>query len=398
LLRHPELLDLAIAHVDCDAFYAAVEKRDDPSLADKPVIVGGRTRGVAMTCCYVARRFGVRNAMPTFKALQLCPHAVVIRPNMAKYAAVSRDVRKILDDATPLVEPLSLDEAFLDLSGTQSVHRRPPAMVLAALARRVESEIGITLSIGLSHNKLLAKLASELEKPRGFSVIGRAETLAFLATKPARALPGIGAKAAGRLLEDGIETIAHLQQLGERGLRGRYGAWGERLAALAFGRDAREVIADRDAKGMSAETTFDRDLRDRAGLEAELWPLCEKLSRRLKEHGLAAASVVLKLKTAEFRLLTRRRTLAEPTQLADTLFKVGAVLLAPEIGQRRYRLIGIGAGELANAALADRPDLFAAGPPRAARVERAIDAVRERFGDDAIGRGRGLRRRSARER
>jgi DNA polymerase-4 len=399
VLRHPELETLALAHVDCDAFYASVEKRDDPSLADKPLIVGGGARGVVTTACYIARRSGVRSAMPMFKALALCPQATVIRPDMAKYGAVSRQVRDVFMDATPVVEPVSLDEAYLDLSGTERLHGEPPALVLARLARRIESEVGITVSIGLSHNKLLAKLASELDKPRGFGVVGRAETAAFLAGKPARALPGVGPKATARLAADGIEQVAQLQALGEAGLRARYGAWGQRLADLAFGRDVRVVEPERDARGISCETTFDRDIADAAALEAELWPLCEKLSRRLKAAGQAAATVVLKLKTDRFRLLTRRRAPSRPTQLAEELYATGRALLAPEARGQRYRLVGIGAGELVDAAEATRaPDLFdlvAPGPKPDEKLERAIDAVRARFGDGAIAKGRGLARATA---
>ena len=356
------------------------------------MIVGGGRRGVALTCCYVARRYGVRSAMPMFKALALCPDAVVIRPDMGKYAEVSRAVRAIFRDATPAVEPVSLDEAYLDLAGTAAALGRAPAATLADLARRVEAELGITVSIGLSHNKLLAKLASDLDKPRGFAVIGRAETAAFLAAKPARALPGVGPKAALRLADDGIETIGQLQKLGRAGLRARYGGWGERLAALAVGEDRRMVESDREAVGISAENTFEEDLTGQRALETELWPLAEKLSRRLKEAGLAAATVQLKLKTAQFRILTRRRALDRPTQLAEALFRTGCALLAPEAGKRRYRLIGIGAAELVPAAETADDDLFARRDDRAETIERAIDDLRARFGDDAIGKGRGLRR------
>jgi DNA polymerase-4 len=391
LVRHPELFALTLAHIDCDAFYASIEKRDDPSLDDKPLIVGGGVRGVVTTACYIARRSGVRSAMPMFKALKLCPEATVIRPNMAKYAGVSAQVRAIFLDATPLVEPLSLDEAYLDLSGTEKLHREPPATTLARVAKRIESEIGITVSIGLSHNKLLAKLASELDKPRGFGVVGRAETVAFLSTRHVRVLPGIGPKAGARLAEDGIETVAQLQALGDRGLKGRYGSWGERLADLAFGRDTRVVVAERDARGISCETTFDTDLSDKAALEAELWPLAEKLARRLKKAESATATIVLKLTTAQFRRLSRRRTIGRPTQLADELFKAACALLAPELGKQRYRLIGIGAGELVPEAEAKPlPDLFDTGPRPNEQLERAVDAVREKFGDGAIVRGRGL--------
>lgn len=328
-----------------------------------------------------------------FKALALCPQATVIRPDIAKYAGVSRQVREIFLDATPAVEAVSLDEAYLDLAGTEALHRAPPAIVLARVARRIEAELGITVSVGLSHNKLLAKLASELDKPRGFGVVGVAETAAFLAAKPVRALPGVGPKATARLAADGITEVAQLQALGDRGLRGRYGRWGERLAELAFGRDARAVEASREAKGISCETTFEADIADGAVLESRLWPLAEKLARRLREADSSAASVVLKLKTARFRLLTRRRTLARPTQLAADLFQAGRALLAPEIGTERYRLIGIGAGELvAASAAAAIGDLFDQGVRRDERLERAVETIRARFGDDAIGQGRGLPR------
>ena len=390
VLRHPDLFTLSLAHIDCDAFYASIEKRDDPTLEHKPLIVGGGRRGVVTTACYIARRSGVRSAMPMYKAVQLCPEAAILRPDMAKYADVSHQVRAIFLDATPLVEPLSLDEAFLELAGTEKHHGRPPAIVLADVARRVETELGITVSVGLSHNKLLAKLASELDKPRGFGVIGKAETVAFLATRPVRVLPGIGPKAGATLAAEGIETIAQLQALGERGLRMRFGSWGERLADLAFGRDERVVVAERDAKGISCETTFERDLGDRAALEAELWPLAEKLSRRLKAAEAATATIVLKLRTSEFRILTRRRKLDRPTQLAEALFKAACILLVPEIGARRYRLIGIGAGEIVAAAEAATRDLFDIAPKPNEKLERAVDAVRARFGNAVIAKGRGL--------
>jgi len=390
IIAHPELGALTLAHIDCDAFYASVEKRDNPELADKPVIVGGAKRGVAMTACYVARRYGVHSAMPMFKALALCPHAVVIRPDMEKYARVSRQVRDILLSATPLVEPVSLDEAYLDLSGTASLHTRPAAATLAELARRVEHEIGITVSIGLSCNKFLAKLASEIDKPRGFGVIGAREARGYLAGRPVRIIPGVGAKMDARLAADGIVRIADLQTLGPERLGLRYGAFGRRLGALAIGEDDRPVVSDRDAKGLSAETTFKRDLSTKAELEPELWRLCERASERLKEAGLAGRTVVLKLKTSDFRILTRRQGIGKPSQSADALFRVAAALLAAEIGRRRYRLIGAGMTDLIEID-AVAPDLFAAPPPTGERVERVMDEVRTRFGRDSIGKGRGLR-------
>jgi DNA polymerase-4 len=390
VVAHPELAELTLAHIDCDAFYASVEKRDNPDLAERPVIVGGATRGVAMTACYVARRYGVHSAMPMFKALALCPLAVVIRPDMEKYARVSRQVREILLSATPLVEPVSLDEAYLDLAGTESAHARPAAATLADLARRIKHEIGITVSIGLSRNKFLAKLASEMDKPRGFGVIGAREARGYLAGRPVRIIPGVGAKMDARLAADGIARIADLQALGAERLGLRYGEFGRRLGALALGEDDRAVVPDRDAKGISAETTFERDLSTKEELQPELWRLCERVSERLKKADLAGRTVVLKLKTSEFRILTRRQAIGRPSQSADTLYRVAAELLAPEIGRRRYRLIGAGMTDLTETD-AIVPDLFASPSLPGERVERVLDEVRARFGRDSIGKGRGLR-------
>ncbi|MBM3537214.1 MAG: DNA polymerase IV [Alphaproteobacteria bacterium] len=392
VVRHPELLRLALAHVDCDAFYAAIEKRDNPALADRPLIVGGGRRGVVSTACYIARRFGVHSAMPMFKALQLCPHATVIRPDMAKYAAVSHEVQAIFLEATPLVEPVSLDEAYLDLTGTEALHRASPAAILARIAHRIEQEIAITVSIGLSYNKFLAKLASEMDKPRGFGVTGRGEAEAYLAARPVRVIPGVGRVLAQSLEADGFVLIGDLQRAPAATLAQRYGAHGARLAALARGVDERTVEPERESKQVSAETTFDQNLADGAALRAELWPLCETVSRRLKRANIAGRTVVLKLRTASFKILTRRRQLPAPTQLADEIFRVLEPLLARETVSRsiRYRLIGAGVTDLVEASAVEAGDLF--GEPRAKRaaIEKAIDAVRDRFGDEAIGLGRSL--------
>jgi DNA polymerase-4 len=390
LLRHPELDALTLAHIDCDAFYASVEKRDDPTLADKPLIIGGGRRGVVSTACYIARKSGVHSAMPMFKALKLCPQAVVIHPDMAKYAEVSRAVRAIFTAATPLVEPLSLDEAYLDLSGTQGVHGRSAAAVLADVALRIEREVGITVSIGLSWSKFLAKLASEMDKPRGFGVIGRAEATALLGRHSVRAIPGIGPKLELRLAADGYRTIADLQAADKQALRARYGAIGDWLGERAFGRDGRQVEPDHDAKGISAETTFESDLSGVEPIAAELWPLCETVARRLKHAALAGRVVVLKLRRADFRRITRRRALPEPTQLAERIWDTAHALLIDAVGTTRFRLVGVGVAELAEAQAADPPDLFAASTERAA-VEQAIDELRAKFGAEAIGRGRGFR-------
>jgi DNA polymerase-4 len=389
-LAHAELGALAIAHVDCDAFYAAVEKRDDPSLADRPVIVGGGRRGVVATCCYVARIRGVRSAMPMFKALALCPDAVVIRPRMGVYAEVSRAIRTLMEALTPLVEPLSLDEAFLDLSGSERLHGAPPAVTLARLQARIAAETGVTVSIGLSHNKFLAKLASELDKPRGFSVIGRAETDAFLARRPVSAIWGVGRALAASLAADGIDTVADLRRFDRAALIARHGAMGARLHDLARGVDARAVSPDRAPKSVSAETTFDDDVADAARLEAALWALAVRVADRLKAKGLAGRTATLKLKRADFRLLTRRAALPEPVQLADALFRAARPLLARDLGAGPFRLIGVGLGDLATAGPDPAGDLLDPAAGRRARAERATDAIRARFGPGAIRKGRGL--------
>ena len=397
LLRHAELHGLAIAHLDCDAFYASVEKRDRPDLADKPVIVGGGKRGVVSACCYVARMYGVRSAMPMFKALAACPDAVVIKPDMRKYAAVGRQVRTLMEAVTPLVEPLSIDEAFLDLSGTEALHGGSPAMTLVRLVLRIETEVGVTASIGLSHNKFLAKVASDLDKPRGFAVIGRAETLDFLADKPVGLIWGVGKALRAKLEADGLRTVGQLRQTDPALLLRRYGAMGQRLADFSRGVDGRGVNPHAPAKSVSAETTFDRDLRAPAELEQALWPLCEAVAARLKRAGIAGTGVTLKLKTPDFKLRTRSARLSSPTQLADRLFRAGRDLLRAEADGTAFRLIGIGTAELVDGALADPPDLLDPGLARRAKVEKAIDAVRDKLGAAAIAKGRGLGAKPRRE-
>jgi len=387
VLRHGDLDALAIAHVDCDAFYATIEKRDDPTLADKPVIVGGGQRGVVLTACYVARTFGVRSAMPMFEARRLCPHASVVRPDMEKYARVGRQVRELMFKLTPLVEPVSIDEAFMDLSGTARLHGMSPAKALASFAGEVETSLGITVSIGLSCNKFLAKIASDLDKPRGFAVLGGTEAAAFLAPKPVTLIFGVGKMAQQRLARDGLRTIGDLQRASESELRRRYGVEGARLARLARGLDDRPVRAEREAKSISAETTFDHDIADFRPLELRLWRLAEKVSARLKSNGLAGSTVTLKLKTADFRIRTRAQSLSHPTQLAGRIFAAGRDLLARETDGTMFRLIGIGLSALCDADGADFADLI---DRRSAEAEQAIDRLRERFGDEAVIKGLAL--------
>jgi DNA polymerase-4 len=390
LIRHGELFDLSIAHIDCDAFYAAIEKRDNPALRDRPLIIGGGTRGVVSTACYIARISGVRSAMPMFKARKLCPDAVVVSPNMAKYQKAGKEVRALMMELTPLVEPLSIDEAFLDLSGTAQLHRISPAESLARLALKIEREVGITVSIGLSHNKFLAKIASDLNKPRGFSVIGRAETLSFLADKSVRFVWGIGQKTSDSLAKDGLTTLGQIQAMDERDLVTRYGKLGAHLWHLARGHDERAVDPEGETKSVSAETTFEIDIAGFDDLAHELWPLCEKVSDRLKRAGLAGGNVHLKLKTAGFRTISRQMSLRAPTQLAETLFRCGSTMLHREATGTRYRLIGIGVGDIRGAADADPMDLADPGALQRRKVEAAIDAVRAKLGKGSIGKGRGL--------
>lgn len=389
LISHPQLLTLAIAHVDCDAFYASVEKRDRPELAAKPLIIGGGKRGVVSTACYIARLSGVRSAMPMFKALKLCPEAVVLKPEMAKYAAESRRIRALMAEMTPLLEPLSIDEAAMDLSGTEALHRAPPAVMLARLARRVEAEIGVTISIGLAANRLLAKLAAERDKPRGFSVIG-AEAASLLAAEPVSLLPGIGPAATTRLASLGFTRLSQLQALNNETALRLLGPDGPALARRARGEDDRRVEPRRETKSVSAETTFETDITSPDELDRILWRIAEKLGGRLRREGFAAGGVTLKLKTAQFALRTRSLRLAAPTALPDLLYQAGRGLLLRELDGTAFRLLGLGAQPLRPAAEADPVDL--ADPDSGRRVARqqALNQLRDRFGSGIIGRGRGF--------
>ena len=392
ILAHPELESLSIAHMDCDAFYAAIEKRDDPSLHDRPLIVGGEVRGVVSTVCCIARKYGVRSAMPMFQARKLCPQAVVLKPRHSHYSAVARQIRVMMEDLTPLVEPLSLDEAYLDLSGTERIHHKSPARTMAALALRIEKEVGITVSVGLSGNKFLAKLASELDKPRGFAVIGMAEAKSFLRDKPVGMIRGAGKVLAARLERDGFATIGALQDADARDLAHRYGATGLWLHRIANAHDSRPVDPDGEMKTISAETTFARDLSDYAELEAILWRQAERVSARAKAKDLAGRTVILKLKTADFRLRTRSTSLDSPTQLADRIFRTARAALKREADGTRFRLLGVGLSGLGPGVSADPGSLIDPQGDRRAAAERAMDRIRSRFGGEAVGKGRSFKK------
>lgn len=386
---------MTIAHVDCDAFFATVEKRDDPSLVDKPVIVGGGKRGVVSTACYVARIRGVKSAMPMFKALKLCPDAVVVRPSFAKYVEASRAVKSRMLALTPLVESLSIDEAFLDLAGTETLHHAPPALVLARFAKDVEREVGITVSIGMASNKFLAKIASELDKPRGFAALSIGEAPAFLALRPIDFIWGVGPAFATSLNRDGFRTIGDLQRADARDLARRYGEQGLRLARLSLGQDARKVEPNRERKSVGAEATFDADIRDQGELAARLFRLCEKVAGRMRADDVSGAVVTLKLKTTDFRIRTRAHALSSPTRLAGRIFDAARRMLEKEADGTAFRLIGVALSELRPAAEADPPDLERRHD-RLDAIETAISDLRARFGPDAVDRAFARRPRDGR--
>jgi DNA polymerase-4 len=392
VVNHAELYDLSIAHMDCDAFYASVEKRDDPSLSDKPVIIGGGRRGVVSTACYVARIRGVRSAMPMFQALKLCPDAVIIKPRMEAYVEASRAIRKMMEDLTPAIEPLSLDEAFMDLRGTARMHGAPPAVMLARLIKRMRDELGLTGSIGLSHNKFLAKVASDLNKPHGFSVIGAAETDDFLRDKPVGMIWGVGAVTKVALEKAGIRTFTDLLRWDRADLTVRFGSMGERLWHLARGQDHRRVSAHEPVKSISKETTFNDDTSDLEILDGHLWRLAEQVSDRAKAKDLAGRVVTLKLKRTDHSTITRRVTLHDGTQMAAVGYRTARALFDQVGDQGPYRLLGCGLSHLISAEGADwSNDLLDPDANKRSAAERATDKIREKFGSDAILKGRALR-------
>ncbi|GAM99771.1 DNA polymerase IV [alpha proteobacterium U9-1i] len=392
LIAHTEMAQLSIAHLDCDAFYASIEKRDDPSLQPYPVIVGGGKRGVVSTCCYVARAYGVRSAMPMFKALKLCPQAKVVHGDMKKYVEEGRIIRRMMEQLTPQVEPLSIDEAFMDLSGTEALHGGAPAQSLIKLQNQIERERNLTVSIGLSFNKFLAKTASDLDKPRGFSVIGKAEALDFLAGRSVSTLPGVGPAGAASLEKHNLRRIGDIRIVGEKRMRALMGDWGGHLFALSMAHDTRRVDPHGERKSISAETTFFEDVSQVAELEDILWPLCEKVAARCRASESAGRTLTLKLKDAKFKIITRRRQLPEPTLLAHRIFDTARELLAADAdGRTRFRLIGIGLADFSDAALADKGDMLDTETPKRAAAEAAIAKARDKFGKGAVVTGRAFK-------
>jgi DNA polymerase-4 len=360
-VAHAELSALTVAHIDCDAYYASVEKRDRPELIDQPVIVGGRERGVVTTACYVARRFGVRSAMPTSRALQLCPHAVVIKPDMEKYQRESRRIRDLMLGATPTVEAVSIDEAYLDLGQSPMRDSEPAARTLARLSLQIERRVGVTVSIGLAPNKMLAKIASDMNKPRGFAVIGGSDALEVIGAMPVSVLPGVGPVMGRKLEELGLKLVSDLRAASEADLIHRFGLWARRMKAYALGEDGRRVSGERGKSvTIGAETTFINDLRTLAQMEEQLRPLCDTVARRLAKSGLAASGLMLKLRRADRRIITRACRLYDPTARADLILSAVIPVLTAELDGQAYRLIGVTATRLVSDRLADPPDLFAA--------------------------------------
>ncbi len=388
IISHIELTKLCIAHVDCDAFFASIEKRDNPDLASKPVIIGGGVRGVVSTCCYIARQSGVRSAMPTHQAKRLCPNAIFITPNMAKYVKASKQIMTLMQELTPSVEPLSIDEAFLDLSGTQKVHKAFPAQILARFAKKVEKQVGLSISIGLSHNKFLAKMASDLDKPKGFAIIGKKETVDFLAPMPVSSIYGVGKVFSKTLNDDGFASIKDLQDQNEHDLRAKYGEIGARLAHLSKGQDTRSIITNSKVKSVSNETTFLTNISDINPLSVKLLELCEQVSARLKAKNLTADTITLKLRSADFKLRTRAKHLYLPTQLAHVMYENSFRLLELEVDGTAFRLIGVGMSGLKKNNEEDPKDLLEPKIALKAAAERAIDKVRGRFGESALIRGK----------
>ena len=390
LISHKEIEKLDIAHVDCDAFYASIEKRDNPKLKNSAVIIGGGKRGVVATACYLARIKGVRSAMPMYKALKLCPSAIIIKPNMSKYRDASRKIQNLMNQLTPLTEPISLDEAFLDLSGTKKLHKKIPAVLLAELSKKINQEVGISVSIGLSYNKFLAKICSDSDKPKGFSLLGRGDSKKFLSSQPVEILWGVGKILKRKLNDDGIKTISQIEELGIKEVINRYGSIGSHIYSLSQGKDLRRVVPQRQIKSISHETTFENDISDKEVLEKKLWSLCEKVSKRSKEKGLGGQTITLKLKTKEFKLISRSCTIDEPTQIGELIFQNSKTLLDREDDKIKYRLIGVGISNLKDSELCDLYDLINISKTKNAKIEYAIDDIRNKFGKDLIKKGRSI--------
>jgi DNA polymerase-4 len=379
-----------ILHVDLDAFFAAVEQRDRPELRGKPVIVGGggpNQRGVVSTASYEARKFGVHSAMPLRTAGRLCPQGIFLPVDGTKYVAVSRDVMAVLRRFTPLVEPISIDEAFLDVTGSRKLFGDGET-----IARRIKSavhdEVGLTISVGVARTKLVAKIASDLRKPDGLVVVPPGEEAAFLAPLEIGRLWGVGARSAAALAEYGVRTIGDLAALPPDLLIRRFGKHGASLGERARGLDADPVGGRDAAKSIGHEHTFDVDTSDREVIERTLLGMAEGVAGRLRDSHVKASTVTVKIRDSSFRTITRQRTLPEATDLTEPIFRTALELARPEVRGLRIRLLGVTASGLGER---EQLSLFAADDPRRRRVVEAEDIVRHRFGERAITRARLVR-------
>ena len=392
IIQHIEINTLKIAHIDCDAFYASVEQRDNPSLKERPLVVGGAgDRGVVLACCYKARASGVRSAMPIFKARRLCPDAAFVAPRMKTYAEVSRAVRRCFYQLTPAVEPISIDEAFLDMSGTERLHKASPAVALARMAKYIFDTIGITVSVGLSYNKYLAKIASTLDKPAGFAVLGQSDAPDFLKRQPVTILSGVGKVMADKLASHHIRLVSDLLPLSQQTLEARYGPTGRRWYYLSRGQDLRPVKTDRVAKSISAETTFSADLTTINELSPILWRLSEKVAHRLRQRNLSARTLTMKLKNNYFKNITRSTTVEFSTNSAFHIYDALEPLLWREAGGQAFRLIGVSAQNMVEQSQDLTSDLFEpADGNRRKNLELSMDDIRAKFGRDAVFLGREL--------
>ncbi len=380
---------LTILHVDMDAFYASVEQRDRPALRGRPVIVGGLGgRGVVCAASYEARPFGVHSAMPVSTARRLCPQAVFLPTRMGYYAQISRQIREIFLSFTPLVEPLSLDEAFLDVRGCEGLFGTAPESA-RRIKDRVRAKTGLTASVGVAPNKFLAKLASDHGKPDGLVVVPPDRVAEFLAPLPVGRLWGVGAKGEQRLHALGVRTIGQLAALPERALSDHFGKAGRHLWQLAHGRDDRAVTPDREAKSISTETTFPEDVGDRAALRTWLLDLVDELAGRLRKERVRARTVELKLRSSDFRTRTRSLSLPAATDVTDALWQAMVQLFERSVTDEvlPLRLLGVGASNLARGGLV-QGQLFAdAERKRGQALDQTIDAIRARLGSGAIRRG-----------
>lgn len=384
LVSHKDLESLNIAHIDCDAFYAAIHKREDNALLDKPVIVGGGNRGVVATACYIARGYGIKSAMPMFRALKLCPDAIVIKPNMDLYSTAARKIREMMFALTPLVEPVSIDEAYLDLSGTERLHGKKPAQLVAELAKDIENQIGISVSIGLSVNKFLAKTASDMDKPRGFYALSQSDVQTILWPRKIGFLHGVGPQSVKKLNMTGYDTIEDIAKADPQKLFLTFGDFGNRIYKMAHGNDSRKLDTNSKRKSISSETTLFEDLDGKEALYPILKNLAERVAKSARKKNIAGITVSLKLKTASFRNINRQVTLNEPTQTARAMLNAIVPVFEREMGKGPYRLIGIGLNDLVSPENADLGDLINTKAQKHASLERALDKISDKFGNTAI--------------